>query len=600
MREGWEFKTISDVAKIVAGGTPKTNIKEYWDGDISWITPADLGKLTTREVNITRRTINIEGLQKSSAKLFPAHSVILSSRAPIGHLAINTIPMSTNQGCRGLVPNDGLDTVFLYYFLKSNIKLLNELGTGTTFKELSTKALGSVLIPIPPLYEQKQIVAILDKTFAVIDQAKANIKKNIQNAKELFQSELNEIFSDKGDGWEEKKMDEVCEITSKLINPNEDKYKDLLHVGGGNVIAETGELIDLKTAKEEGLKSGKFVFDTGVVLYNKIRPYLVKVSRPDFNGLCSADMYPLTPNEKEITRDFLYFLLISKDFTDYAIKGSARAGMPKVNRKHLFEYTFSLPSIETQNVLIKDLDSLRLKCQNLKLEYRNKLKSLEELKESILLKAFTGELSNSRKLSLSPEEKHALLIIWAYSRHRNANTELTFGHTKSEKIVHLFENYAEIDLNRNPIKDAAGPNDFGRVVNVIEPLATTEKYYSVVKEEKRYTYTFGRNSFKGIKKLEAELSASQKSKMDKVISLLVLKNTEEAELIATVYSAWNNLLIRGEEVSDEAIVYESRENWHPKKLEIERKKFFKTIKVLKSSTILPKGNGKLVEKKTLF
>ena len=81
----WELKTIADVTKIVAGGTPKTGIKEYWDGDIAWITPADLGKLKTREVFLTRRTITDFGLLKSSAKLFPENSVILSSRAPIGN-----------------------------------------------------------------------------------------------------------------------------------------------------------------------------------------------------------------------------------------------------------------------------------------------------------------------------------------------------------------------------------------------------------------------------------------------------------------------------------------------------------------------------------
>jgi type I restriction enzyme S subunit len=197
MREGWKNKNIEEISKILNGGTPKTKIKEYWDGDIAWITPADLGKNKSIYVSNTSRKITKLGLEKSSAKLFPSNSIVLSTRAPIGHLAINTIEMSTNQGCRGIVPTKECDTKYLFYFLYSNVELLNNLGTGTTFKELSTKALATLSIPIPPLPEQKQIVAILDKAFAAIDQAKANIEKNIENVKELFQSKLNEILARK-------------------------------------------------------------------------------------------------------------------------------------------------------------------------------------------------------------------------------------------------------------------------------------------------------------------------------------------------------------------------------------------------------------------
>lgn len=149
MKQGWEIKKLGEVSEIFNGGTPKTNIAEFWDGDIHWITPADLGKLTNPTVADTPRKISKLGLEKSSAKLFPENSVILSTRAPIGHLAINEVSMSTNQGCRGIVPSKKLNTWFLYYFLKKNIEFLDSLGTGATFKELSTKALAGVEIPLP-------------------------------------------------------------------------------------------------------------------------------------------------------------------------------------------------------------------------------------------------------------------------------------------------------------------------------------------------------------------------------------------------------------------------------------------------------------------
>ncbi len=126
--------------------------------------------------------------------------------------------------------------------------------------------------------------------------------------------------------------------------------------------------------------------------YSKIRPYLMKVARPDFNGLCSADMYPLTPLPNEITRNYLFHLLLSKPFTDYAIQGSARAGMPKVNREHLFEFRVWLPSVERQEVLSAKLDALHDETQRLESLYQQKLVALDDLKKSLLHQAFSGQL----------------------------------------------------------------------------------------------------------------------------------------------------------------------------------------------------------------
>ena len=148
----------------------------------------------------------------------------------------------------------------------------------------------------------------------------------------------------------------------------------------------------MKTAKEENLISGKFLFDESMVLYSKIRPYLMKVVKCEFSGLCSADIYPLKPFDDIVTKDFLYQILLSKVFTDYAILGSQRAGMPKVNREHLFEYEVILPSIQKQKVIVKNLDLINYELKRLEKNYRSKLSNLDELKKVTLGKAFMGEL----------------------------------------------------------------------------------------------------------------------------------------------------------------------------------------------------------------
>jgi type I restriction enzyme S subunit len=185
----------------------------------------------------------------------------------------------------------------------------------------------------------------------------------------------------------------VCAITSPLVDPRSDEFLNSIHVGAGNIESQTGALVNLKSAREEGLISGKFPFDESMVLYSKIRPYLMKVARPDFGGLCSADMYPLAPLPNQIDRDYLFHLLLSKPFTDYAIQGSARAGMPKVNREHLFQFKAWLPAVKKQKELAAQLDGLHKETQRLVSFYARKLVALEALKRSLLHQAFTGQLN---------------------------------------------------------------------------------------------------------------------------------------------------------------------------------------------------------------
>ncbi len=386
MKEGWESKKMSEVCRLINGRAYKKP-ELLSEGKYPVLRVGNL--FTNNQWYYSDLDLD-EDKYCNNGDLIYAWSASFGPRIWEGEKVIYHYHIWKILPDFQLITRDYL--FHLFEWDKEQIRSAH--GTGTTMIHVGKGSMENRIIPIPPLSEQQQIVAILDRAFAAIDQARANVERNLENARELFQSELNEVFCQTGEGWEEKQMDEVCAITSKLINPEEKKYQNLMHVGGGNIVAETGELVDLKTAKEEGLKSGKFVFDSKMVLYNKIRPYLVKVSRPTFNGLCSADMYPLTPNDEEIIRDFLYFLLISKDFTDYAIKGSARAGMPKVNRKHLFKYSFSLPSVAIQNEIIKELDELTVKSRQLVQKYNLKIQHLEELKKSILQKAFTGELTS--------------------------------------------------------------------------------------------------------------------------------------------------------------------------------------------------------------
>lgn len=409
MKQGWEIKKLGEVSEILNGGTPKTNFAEYWDGDIHWITPADLGKLKKPTVDDTPRKITRLGLEKSSAKLFPENSIILSTRAPIGHLAINEVPMSTNQGCRGIVPSKKLDTWFLYYFLKKNVELLDSLGTGATFKELSTKALAGVEIPLPPLPEQQRIVSILDEAFAAIAKAKANAEQNLKNAKELFESYLQGVFDPstrsgqgkKGDGWEEKTLKELTTKIGSGATPRggQESYKaeGISLVRSMNVhdweFRDTNlAFIDDKQAKELD----------GVTLQED--DVLLNITGASVARCCTfpKEYLParvnqhvsiIRPKKELLNAKFLNLLLTSKPYKDQLLfTGEQGATRQAITKAQIEAFKISIPPLKEQQTIVCQLDALRAETQKLEALYQKKIADLEELKKSILQKAFAGEL----------------------------------------------------------------------------------------------------------------------------------------------------------------------------------------------------------------
>jgi restriction endonuclease S subunit len=190
----WQWLTLGEVCEVRNGATPDTNIPHYWDGPHAWVTPAEMGGLDSPYVSTTRRTLTDQGLAACSASPAPEKSVILSSRAPIGHLVINEVPMATNQGCKTLVPSSSLNFKFLYYFLKAHVPLLESLGTGATFRELSAGKLKEVTIPVAPLAEQQRIVAKLDEIDSLCAEVSENIERRKAKAGELRQSVLAAAF----------------------------------------------------------------------------------------------------------------------------------------------------------------------------------------------------------------------------------------------------------------------------------------------------------------------------------------------------------------------------------------------------------------------
>lgn len=191
----WEVKKLKDIGKISSGGTPSTSNDNNFGGNIAWITPADLTGYKDKFISKGKRNLSEAGLKNSSAKILPKGTILFSSRAPIGYVAIAQNEISTNQGFKNLTPNESAISEYVYYYLLGSKNLAEQSASGTTFKEISATAFSNLPIPLPPLSEQNLIVAEIDRRFAIVDKTLNLIDKSIQNAKNLKQSILKKAFS---------------------------------------------------------------------------------------------------------------------------------------------------------------------------------------------------------------------------------------------------------------------------------------------------------------------------------------------------------------------------------------------------------------------
>ena len=170
LNRGKRSVRLGEVCEIVNGSTPKSQIESYWGGEIRWITPADLGQLSTPEIDTSERTITQSGYESCSTKMVPPGSVIMSSRAPIGHLGIARISLCTNQGCKSFVPNGEIDSSYLYWMLRAVVNDIRALGSGATFPEVSKATLAEFEIPLPDLPMQEICALQMRASQQAIDQ----------------------------------------------------------------------------------------------------------------------------------------------------------------------------------------------------------------------------------------------------------------------------------------------------------------------------------------------------------------------------------------------------------------------------------------------
>ncbi|MBL9042746.1 MAG: restriction endonuclease subunit S [Myxococcales bacterium] len=394
MKKRWQWKLLGEVCKTSSGGTPLSSRKEYYEGgDIPWILS---GEVAVGNVRQAKSFITRQGLENSAAKLFPKNTVLVAMYgATAGQVGILRFEAATNQAVCGILPNDKLIPEFLFYFLLAKKDELVAQATGNAQPNISQSKIKNTEIPVPSLPEQQRIVGILDKAFAGLAVAVANAEKNLQNARALFESHLQSVFSRQPN---EVSLSELAtDITDGDHSPPPKAPNGIPFITISDIIKRTREVdfsntFMVPTEYFNKLKSNKKPI-IGDILYTVTGatlgiPVLVKEQR-DF---CFQRHIGLIRPNRATDSAWLTYALLSPQAFQQATIGATGAAQKTVSLSVLRELKVPNLAISDQKRIANRLDNLAAETQRLATIYEKKLAALVELKQSLLHQAFSGEL----------------------------------------------------------------------------------------------------------------------------------------------------------------------------------------------------------------
>ncbi|WP_332445707.1 restriction endonuclease subunit S [Dehalococcoides mccartyi] len=356
----WQEMAIGDVAEVVGGGTPSTKDESNFNGEIPWITPKDLSGYMYRYISRGDRNISQKGLQNSSAKILPKGSVLLTTRAPVGYVAISSNPVTTNQGFRSLILRDGFSPEFCYYLLKSNTDYLKAHASGTTFGELSGSTLKGLKFLFPPLPEQRTIAHILG---TLDDKIELNRQMNHTletMAQALFKSWFVDFDSVRDQDMQDSQMGEIPigwaykNVASTIeINPSRKLSRgvEAIYVDMAALPTSAARVSGITTRPYSGSGSR---FTNGDVLLARITPCLEngKTALVDFLpdgdiGWGSTEFIVLGP-KPPIGSYFIYCLARNPEFRLHAIQAmTGTSGRQRVDPACFNHYWLAVPEVDT-------------------------------------------------------------------------------------------------------------------------------------------------------------------------------------------------------------------------------------------------------------
>lgn len=407
MKVRWVIKPLGELCKTGAGGTPLKSIKEYYEGgDVPWLLS---GEVSQGEITEATNFITRKGLENSSAKLFPPNTVLVAMYgATAGQVGILRFEASTNQAVCGILPGEHFLPEFLFYFFLHKKDELVAQAAGNAQPNISQIKIRSMGVPTAALPEQHRIVAILDEAFDGIATAKTNAEKNLQNARALFESHLQSVFTDRSEGWVEKTVGKLVEDGVLVkpfdgnhgeIHPHKSDYVEsgvpfimACDLQNGGVDTEGCKFIPRKLA--DSLRVG-FARDGDVLVSHKGTIGRSAVVNTDLDYIMLTPQitsYRIKDGSVLLNR-FVRYYFMSPNFQREMIAGAADgATRAYIGITKQLMLRFRFPSIEEQKQIVGQLDVLDPETQHLESLYQQKLTALDDLKKSLLHQAFSGAL----------------------------------------------------------------------------------------------------------------------------------------------------------------------------------------------------------------
>lgn len=405
---GWRECKISDVAKVVGGGTPpsKDELNFTSVGGVPWITPADLSGFKEKFIAKGARNLSERGYQACGAVKMPPGTVLFSSRAPIGYVAIAESEIATNQGFKSLVLPDGVSSAYTFWFMRHIKPLAEHVATGTTFKELSGAATAKLPFLLPPSAEQKRIAAKLDSVFARVDAARARLERVPAMLKRFRQAVLMAAISGKltaewrlarnlQEDWKAVTLSEVASDFAYGTSAKSLKEGIVPVLRMGNIQNGKIDWGDLLFTSDEA-EIVKYRVQKGDVLFNRTNsPELVgksAVFKGEREAVYAGYLIRVRCSEK-LLPDYLNYCLASPYGRDYCWRVKTDGvSQSNINAKKLAAFEFGLPSIDEQREIVERAESLFAIADKFAAQYERAVERVDKLTPALLAKAFRGEL----------------------------------------------------------------------------------------------------------------------------------------------------------------------------------------------------------------
>lgn len=414
--ENWLWVRIGAVTEVVGGGTPSTSNEEYYiNGDIPWITPKDLSGYDSVYISKGSRNITEEALHNSSARLLPANSVLMSSRAPIGYTAIAANALCTNQGFKSFIPTHVCNPHFIYWYIKFSKSFIESYASGTTFKEISGGKANILPFPLTQLDEQKQIVEKLERMLSMLKEAKQLIEEARETFKLRRASILHKAFTgeltakwrfendvDFEKHWEKKALIDISEVITKGASP---RWQGIEYVeDNSQTLFITSEnvregYLDLKIEKyvqsEFNNKQKRSMLMNGDILVNIVGASIGRAAIYNLNNTANINQaVSLIRLKRGYESTYICYYLNSPVAQNYYSENQVDVARANLSLKDVGNISIPIPPLVEQNEIVRILDAIFLE-EDYAQELLNLKNQIDLLGKSILSKAFRGELGTN-------------------------------------------------------------------------------------------------------------------------------------------------------------------------------------------------------------